>query len=103
MKTDYDVIIVGAGPAGTSCAKYLVDNGVKTLILEKCKLPRYKCCGGYLTQRSLEVIKKNYGNIPLNITCENSKAIIKVSKTGKSFVELPNSEMLKTYRIKFVS
>ena len=48
MKTDYDVIIVGAGPAGASCAKHLVDNGVKTLVIEKKKLPRHKCGGSYL-------------------------------------------------------
>ena len=49
MKTIYDVIIVGAGPAGISCAKHLMDNNFSVLIIDMCKLPRYKCCGGYLT------------------------------------------------------
>jgi geranylgeranyl reductase family protein len=46
MKELYDVIIVGAGPAG-ACAGYeAASAGLKTLILEKRTLPRYKTCGG---------------------------------------------------------
>lgn len=46
MNTVYDVIICGAGPAG-ACAGYeTAAAGLKTLILEKRMLPRYKTCGG---------------------------------------------------------
>lgn len=46
MNTVYDVVICGAGPAG-ACAGYeAAAAGLKTLILEKKKLPRYKTCGG---------------------------------------------------------
>ena len=38
----YDVLIVGAGPAGTTLAYDLSRRGVSTLILEREKLPRYK-------------------------------------------------------------
>ena len=42
----YDVVICGAGPAG-ACAGYeAAAAGLKTLILEKRLLPRYKTCGG---------------------------------------------------------
>jgi geranylgeranyl reductase family protein len=45
----YDVIIVGAGPAGGTAAFYLGEGGAKVLMLEKCKIPRYKPCGGGLS------------------------------------------------------
>ncbi|HEY9804763.1 MAG TPA: geranylgeranyl reductase family protein [Leptolyngbyaceae cyanobacterium] len=42
----YDVIIVGAGPAGGAAAYHLAKKGRSVLILEKESLPRYKPCGG---------------------------------------------------------
>jgi len=46
MSDQYDVIICGAGPAG-ACAGYeAASAGLKTLIVEKRTLPRYKTCGG---------------------------------------------------------
>lgn len=46
MQSRYDVIIVGAGPAG-ACAGYAAASaGLNVLILERRKLPRYKTCGG---------------------------------------------------------
>ena len=43
---DYDVIVVGAGPAGASAAYWLGEAGKRVLVLEKKRLPRYKPCGG---------------------------------------------------------
>lgn len=42
----YDVIIIGAGPAGASAAYFLSQSGRKVLVIEKESLPRYKTCGG---------------------------------------------------------
>lgn len=42
----HDVIVVGAGPAGASTAYELSRAGLRVLILERAKLPRYKACGG---------------------------------------------------------
>lgn len=50
--TDYDAVVVGAGPAGTSAAWALARGGARVLMLEKAVLPRYKPCGGGLTGRS---------------------------------------------------
>ncbi|MCE2404542.1 MAG: FAD-dependent oxidoreductase [Dehalococcoidia bacterium] len=38
----YDVLIVGAGPGGTTLAYDLARRGVRTLIIERERLPRYK-------------------------------------------------------------
>ncbi len=45
----YDVIVVGAGPAGAILSYELSREGMSVLLLEKEKLPRYKCCAGGVT------------------------------------------------------
>lgn len=56
MQYDADVIIAGAGPAGTMAAYELTRNGVDVLILEKAAFPRYKVCGGGITRKILAEI-----------------------------------------------
>jgi len=54
MAKNADVIVVGAGPAGSMLAYHLARAGVKVLLIEKARLPRYKPCGGGLTWRALK-------------------------------------------------
>lgn len=54
MNSKYDVIIVGGGPAGATGAFFLGKAGARILVLEKEKLPRYKTCGGALSERVLD-------------------------------------------------
>lgn len=42
----YDVAIIGSGPSGASAAFHAAKLGLKTIIIEKETLPRYKTCGG---------------------------------------------------------
>jgi len=49
MKKKYDVIIIGAGPAGLKCAEGLKDSKLSVLIIEKNKIIGPKVCGGGLT------------------------------------------------------
>ena len=50
----YDVIIVGAGPAGSTAAKFIAEEGFKVVLIDKAKFPRNKPCGGALTRRVIE-------------------------------------------------
>ena len=45
----YDAIIVGGGPAGSTCASILVRSGVHTLLLDRANFPRVKLCAGWLS------------------------------------------------------
>jgi menaquinone-9 beta-reductase len=47
--SDFDVIIVGAGPAGSTLAAFLGRRGVSTLLLDKDRFPRDKVCGEYMS------------------------------------------------------
>jgi geranylgeranyl reductase family protein len=52
----YDLIIVGAGPAGSSAARVAAQRGLSTLLVEKEKIPRHKLCGGGLTAKVLGLL-----------------------------------------------
>ncbi len=52
--TDADVIVVGAGPSGSTTSYYLAQAGLKVLLLEKTQFPREKVCGDGLTPRSVK-------------------------------------------------
>lgn len=51
-----DVIVVGAGPAGSSTAYFLAQAGLDVLLLEKTAFPREKVCGDGLTPRAIKTL-----------------------------------------------
>ena len=51
--TDADVIVVGAGPAGSAAAYRLAQSGLDVLLIEKSSFPREKVCGDGLTPRAV--------------------------------------------------
>jgi len=56
--TVYDVVIIGAGPGGSSTATFLARKGVKVLLLDRAIFPRNKTCGDGLTPRAVSVIER---------------------------------------------
>ncbi|MDT7676166.1 MAG: menaquinone-9 beta-reductase, partial [Pseudonocardiales bacterium] len=52
--SDADVIVVGAGPAGSTAATYLARAGLDVLLLEKSTFPRPKVCGDGFTPRGMK-------------------------------------------------
>jgi menaquinone-9 beta-reductase len=51
---DADVIVVGAGPSGSTAAYYLAQAGLNVLLIEKNRFPRDKVCGDGLTPRAVK-------------------------------------------------
>jgi menaquinone-9 beta-reductase len=51
-----DVIVVGAGPAGSATAFYLASAGLDVLVLEKSRFPREKVCGDGLAPRAVKAL-----------------------------------------------
>ena len=50
----HETIIVGGGPAGSSCAWKLKNTGSDVLILDKQTFPRLKLCAGWITAKVME-------------------------------------------------
>jgi geranylgeranyl reductase family protein len=53
----YDLIVVGAGPAGSSAARAAAREGLQVLILEKECFPRYKPCGGAFSEKARSLLE----------------------------------------------
>ena len=60
VNNSFDVIIIGAGPSGCSCAHQLLDAGKKVLVMDKSAFPRHKPCAGGITMKTLR-------HLPINI------------------------------------
>ena len=52
----YDVIVVGAGPAGSTTARECASSGLSVLMVDKAEFPRDKPCGGGVTIRAAELL-----------------------------------------------
>ncbi|UCD82211.1 MAG: NAD(P)/FAD-dependent oxidoreductase [Desulfobacterales bacterium] len=64
----YDVIVVGGGPGGSAAAKRCARGGLKTLLLERKKLPRDKVCSGMVMGPwAHDIIQQEFGAIPPEI------------------------------------
>jgi flavin-dependent dehydrogenase len=71
---DWDVVVLGAGPAGTVAAHQLAQNGTRILLVEKRSFPRSKVCGACLNVAGLAALQSiglrsaiaELGGIPLN-------------------------------------
>jgi geranylgeranyl reductase family protein len=56
MVAMYDVIVVGAGPAGASAARRCAQLGLGTLLIDKAVFPRPKLCGGALSEQAMSYL-----------------------------------------------
>ena len=92
-KNEVDVIVIGSGPAGSSAAYELARSGIKVLVVEKEKLPRYKTCGGGVVYRAARLLpfsiveSKNKSFNSAEINDHESKLHFNV-KRNKPIVEM---------------
>lgn len=59
--TGFDVVVAGAGPAGSAAAHAAARAGLSVCLLDKRPFPRDKLCGGLLTERSRKVFEAGFG------------------------------------------
>lgn len=84
----YDVIVIGAGPAGSTAAKTLAARGYKVLLVEKFKMPRYKSCSGQIIKKSMDLVQAYFGEaVPVSTMCvpTENRGMVFTDNKGKSF------------------
>ena len=93
MATTWDVIIVGGGPAGSSLGYELGKAGIRTVLLDKAKFPRYKTCGGIV-----DVKAANSLEFDIDPVVEDTISRVMISrKMGRPFVKACQSPI--TYNV----
>lgn len=55
-RPDYDLVVIGGGPAGTSAAITAARAGARVLLLERGRLPRQRVCGEFVSAESLDLL-----------------------------------------------
>jgi len=65
-----DVVIVGGGPAGSSCAWALRDSGLDVLVVDRAAFPRNKLCAGWITPLILDELEFAPGDYPAGKTIQ---------------------------------
>ena len=59
-----DVVVVGAGPAGSATALFLARRGYSVTLLDRAVFPRDKACGEYLTPGAVALLRDEIGVLP---------------------------------------
>src|ERR1700740_1075361 len=57
-----DVVVVGGGPAGSSCARALHDAGLDVIVLDRAVFPRDKVCAGWITPQVIDEVGLDCGD-----------------------------------------
>ena len=56
--TNYDAIVIGGGPGGSTVSILLAQAGHRILLLEKSRFPRHKLCGEFITPECSEILER---------------------------------------------
>ncbi len=73
----FDCIVVGAGPAGSTAARELASAGARVLIVDRAEFPRYKACGGGIPLRTEKLLP-----FPIDSVVEDSVGLLRVAHNG---------------------
>jgi flavin-dependent dehydrogenase len=95
MTADFDVIIVGAGPAGCTAALSLGSSGLKIALIERKKFPREKTCGDALpafVPKVLSTINPEYAKAFEGLAGRNKVNICRIVSPAEKTLDLKFSE-----------
>lgn len=100
MKQRYDVVVIGAGPAGSMAARQAARLGASVLLVDKARFPRDKVCGCCLNRAALGTLER----VGLGDLCDQQQARplrqLALSAAGRTAaIALPRSAALSRSRL----
>ena len=87
----YDVLIIGAGPAGSTAAFILAGKGINVLVIDKHKFPRKKLCAGLLTWKTIKILEEIFRT---DLNCLKSQSVINYH-SGKYAIYNKKGELIR--------
>jgi len=96
---EYDLIVAGAGPAGSACAITAARAGMRVLLLEKDRFPRHKVCGEFVSSESLDLLRGLLGERTLSSHIRVRSARIFVDSKRLRWPVLPAAQCVPRYEL----
>lgn len=92
----YDVIIAGAGPAGSTAGYMLSKAGLDVLLIDKSVFPREKLCGGCITHKTVTLLERVFNETPVSMKemgiFSNASSTYEL-RTGKNLISRGESPL----------
>lgn len=91
-----DAIVVGGGPAGSTCAWKLREAGLDVLLLDRAAFPRVKLCAGWVTPEALTDLELDPEDLPVGLVTFDELEL-----HWKMFRSSPKSRQYSIRRVEF--
>lgn len=72
----YDVIVIGAGPGGSTAARFMARKGINVLLVDRARFPRIKVCAGWITPGIMDLLEMTAEEYPHTIQSFRSGSVI---------------------------
>lgn len=102
MNEKYDIVIIGAGPAGVLCAAHLIKNGFDVLIIEKNFFPRFSIGESMLSYNVKLIEEAGLGNVFRNVSFHKKNGaqfLIENNLIDINFIDKSCSGPSDTYQV----
>ncbi len=98
MTMQADVIILGAGPAGSTAGTLLARGGFRVILLDRATFPREKPCGGLLSPRGVRAVERVFGRDALERITVARSAAARMSCRGEFVAEIAGTGEMRFIR-----